>query len=191
MITIDEASALVRERTSQKRYQHVKNVAAAVRALANRNGVDPDKAELAGWLHDIVKECSRDELLQLMNQDAIMAGSTEKRPLPVWHGPCGAIYAKHRLGVDDEEILSAIACHTTGKPGMSTFDKVLFLADVISAERSFPGVGKLRALVKRDLDAAVIAAMEENIVHLNNMHKPLDTDTVEALKTMKSAARVT
>ncbi len=185
-MTIAEASRLAQERISPRRYLHVKNVAAAARTLALRYGVDADKAELAAWLHDIVKECDREQLLQLLGQDAIMAGSTSARPLPVWHGPCGAIYARCTLGITDEEILSAIACHTTGKPGMTTFDKVLFLADIIGAERSFPGVGKLRALAKKDLDEAVVAAMEENIVHLNNKHKPLDRNTVDALESLKA-----
>lgn len=187
-MTIEEASALAEKTISPRRYIHVKNVAAAARRLALRYGVDPDRAELAAWLHDIVKERSREELLQLLRSGDIIAQSTEERPLPVWHGPCGAIYAR-QLGVTDEEILSAIACHTTGKPEMSTFDKVLFLADVISDERSFPGVGKLRALAKRDLDAAVIAAMEENIVHLTKKQKPLDIYTVEALETLREKGR--
>lgn len=184
-MTNQEAADLAGRSLSPRRLIHVKNVAAAARTLAKRYGVDPDRAELAAWLHDIVKESSRDRLLQLLLRDDIMAGSTGERPLPVWHGPCGAIYAGHELGVEDGEILSAIDCHTTGKPGMTTFDKVLFLADVISDERSFPGVGKLRALARRDLDAAVIAAMEENIIHLKELGKPLDVCTVQALEDLR------
>ena len=185
MISSLEAKELVKKRLSEKRYRHVKNVAAAARKLALHYGADADKAELAAWLHDIVKECSRGELLQLLQRDAIMAGATAKRPLPVWHGPCAAIYAKHELGVTDPEILSAIACHTTGKVDMSQLDKVMFLADIISDERSFPGVGKLRDLAFKDMDRAVIAAMEENIIHLETLHKPLDEDTVQALSFLK------
>ncbi|MDL2254237.1 bis(5'-nucleosyl)-tetraphosphatase (symmetrical) YqeK [Ruminococcaceae bacterium OttesenSCG-928-I18] len=186
VVTLEEAQELVREKLSEKRYKHVKNVVEAARKLAVHYEVDVQKAQLAGWLHDIVKESSREELLQLLRRDAIMAGATEQRPLPVWHGPCAAIYAKQELGVQDGEILSAIACHTTGKSDMSLFDKVIFLADIISAERSFPGVGKLRKLAFEDLDEAVIAAMEENIIHLNKLHKPLDTDTVQALESLRA-----
>lgn len=181
-MTVQQARQLAKQTLSEKRYAHVENVAAAAGALARRFGADENKALLAGWLHDIVKEQSKEQLLQLMEQDAIIAKSTRQRPLPVWHGPCAVIYAKHRLGVTDPEVLSAIECHTTGKANMSTLDKVVFLADVISAERSFPGVGKIRELAATDLDAAVIAAMEENIVYLNGKGKPLDKDTVAALK---------
>lgn len=184
-MTNKQAAEIVKHRLSEKRYRHVKNVAAAARELAICHGEDPDMAELAGWLHDVVKECSEGELLQLMAQDDIMAGSTKQRPFPIWHGPCGAIYAKHFLGVNNKEVLDAIACHTTGRVGMTTMDKILFLADATSAERSFPGVAEIRALAKTDINAAVIDSMLENINYLNRRGKPLDNDTVLALEALQ------
>ncbi len=186
MLSEAEAKKQVKAALSEKRYRHVKNVVEAADKLARHYGVSPERARMAAWMHDIVKERSREDLLQLLGLDAIMAGATAQRPLPVWHGPCAAIYARHSLGIEDAEVLSAISCHTTGKPGMSLLDKVMFLADIISEERTFPGVGKLRRLAYRDLDAAVIAAMEENIVHLNKLHKPLDSDTVQALECLRA-----
>lgn len=186
LIPCEEAKRLARQQLSDRRFCHTANVAAAAKKLAKRWGANPEKAELAGWLHDIVKERSRDELLQLLAQDDIMSQSS-RRPQPVWHGPAAAVYA-HSLGVADPEVLSAIACHTTGKAGMSTLDKVLFLADVVSDERSFDGVGNIRALAGEDLDAAVIAAMEENLAYLTHKGKTLDTDTVEALAALKATA---
>lgn len=185
-MTIDAARQLAKKQLSPKRYRHTKNVAGAARVLARRFGADADKAELAGWLHDIVKEKSREDLLQLLAQDAIIAGSTETRPLPVWHGPAAAVYARHQLGVQDEEVLSAIACHTTGRVGMGLLDKVVFLADVISDERSFDGVADIRRLAQTDLDAAVVAAMEENIRYLAGKGKLLDRDTKAAVDALKA-----
>ena len=184
-MTVDEAKRLAKKQLSPKRYRHTKNVAAAAHCLALLWDQDPEKAELAGWLHDIVKECTPEQLLQLMEQDDIISGLTKQRPIPIWHGPCGAIYAKTRLGVTDEAILSAICCHTTGKEGMSLFDKVLFLADATSEERDFDGVDEMRALAERDIDRAVIAAMEENVRYLVGKGKPLDVQTDLALKALK------
>ncbi len=185
MLSLKEARKLAKNNLSEKRFRHVENVAEAAGKLAHHYGQNAEKAQMAAWLHDIVKECSREDLLRIMQQDVIMAGVTAQRPLPVWHGPCAAIYAKHELGILDADILSAIACHTTGKPDMAPMDKILFLADIISAERSFPGVGRLRKLAYQDIDAALIAAMEENIEHLNKLHKPLDKDTVQALDILR------
>lgn len=183
-MTIEQAQNLAREKLSAKRYTHTKNVVEAAKMLARRYGGNLQQAELAAWLHDILKEESREELLRTMSQDAIMAGSTARRPLPVWHGPCAAIFAKHRLGVDDEAVLSAVSCHTTGKVGMNKLDKILFVADIISAERDFPGVEQLRAVAKQGLDEAVVAVMEENIQYVKKSGRPLDDESVRALQDM-------
>ncbi len=180
MVTLEKAKTLAEGRLRKKRYRHVENVANEAEKLALRYGADVYKARLAAWLHDIEKESSRDELLQLLRQDAIMASATEHRPLPIWHGPCAAIYAKQELGIDDEEVLSAVACHTTGKVNMSLLDKIIFLADVISAERTFPTVARLRKMAYEDLDKAVLAAMGENIAHVKASNKTLDEETYKA-----------
>jgi predicted HD superfamily hydrolase involved in NAD metabolism len=121
-----------------------------------------------------------------MEQDAIIATSVRHRPQAVWHGPAAAVYLKSRLGVPEEEVLSAIACHTTGKADMSILDKVVFLADAISAERSYNGVEVIRALAESDLNAAVIAAMEENLSYLEQKGKQLDADTLAALRVLRA-----
>ena len=105
-----------------------------------------DKAALAALLHDSAKEISKDEMRELMRQYPQYAEGGEERPAPVWHGICAAILARTQWGVEDEAILSAIACHTAGKAGMSKLDKVVYLADMTSKERDWPGVGKLRKL---------------------------------------------
>ena len=48
-----------------------------------------------------------------------------------YHSPAGAYVAQEKFGIEDDEILSAIYCHTTGKVGMSIFEKIIFLADKI------------------------------------------------------------
>ena len=141
-----QAKELVRSRLSDKRYEHTLNVKKMAVKLAKRYGVDENKAALAALLHDSAKEISKDEMRELMRQYPQYAEGGEERPAPVWHGICAAILARTRWGVEDESILSAIACHTAGKAGMSKLDKVVYLADMTSKERDWPGVGKLRKL---------------------------------------------
>ena len=147
-----QAKELVRSRLSDKRYEHTLNVKKMAVKLAKRYGVDEDKAALAALLHDSAKEISKDEMRELMRQYPQYAEGGEERPTPVWHGICAAILARTQWGVEDEAILSAIACHTAGKAGMSKLDKVVYLADMTSKERDWPGVGKLRKLEMKDLD---------------------------------------
>ena len=159
-----QAKELVRSRLSDKRYEHTLNVKKMAVRLAKRYGVDEDKAALAALLHDSAKEISKDEMRELMRQYPQYAEGGEERPASVWHGICAAILARTRWGVEDEAILSAIACHTAGKAGMSKLDKVVYLADMTSKERDWPGVGKLRKLEMKDLDAAMLAALNRFFV---------------------------
>ena len=116
--------------------------------------LDEDKAALAALLHDSAKEISKDEMRAIMRAHPELAEGGEERPTPVWHGICAAILARTEWGVEDEAVLSAIACHTAGKPGMSRLDKIVYLADMSSKERDWPGVNKLRKLELKDLDLA-------------------------------------
>lgn len=103
-----------------------------------------------------------------------MADNAHHRPAPVWHGVCAAILARTEWGVEDEEILAAVACHTTGRPHMTRLDKILFLADMTSADRSYPEVELLRRLELEDLDRAMVEALRMNIQWLEESGKPVD-----------------
>ncbi|MDL2219542.1 bis(5'-nucleosyl)-tetraphosphatase (symmetrical) YqeK, partial [Ruminococcaceae bacterium OttesenSCG-928-O06] len=183
-MTLEQAQQHAKQTLSDKRYRHTQGVVAQAKALAQRWGADAEKAQLAAWLHDIAKERSRAELLQLVEQGGIMSGSLQARPLPVWHGPCGAEVAR-QLGVQDEEVLSAIACHTTGKAGMSRLDKVVLLADAISEDRCWPGVEALRRLAYEDLDEAVVLALESTLQNLQKQGETPDGETQKALRDLR------
>ena len=149
-MTCEEAKKLVKGRLSAKRYRHTINVKKMAVALAKRYGADPEKAELAALLHDSAKELPPAQLLQIFQDNAIIAENAQARPVPIWHGIAAAILCQTRWGVTDPEILSAIRCHTTGKRNMGLLDKILFLADMISAERDYPGVDEHRTLAFQD-----------------------------------------
>ena len=129
-MNLKQAKELVRGRLSDKRYEHTLNVRKMAVKLAKRYGVDEDKAALAALLHDSAKEISKDEMRAIMRAHPELAEGGEERPTPVWHGICAAILARTEWGVEDEAVLSAIACHTAGKPGMSRLDKIVYLADM-------------------------------------------------------------
>ena len=173
-MTQKEAKELVRSRLSDKRYEHTLNVKKMAVKLAKRYGADKDKAALAALLHDSAKEISKDEMRALMREYPQYAEGGEERPAPVWHGVCAAILARTQWGVTDEAVLSAIACHTAGKPGMSKLDKIIYLADMTSKERDWPGVNKLRKLELKDLDAAMLAALKQTNDFVLSQGKPLD-----------------
>ena len=172
-----EAKDLVKGRLSEKRYQHTLNVKKMAVKLARRYGVNEEKAALAALLHDAAKEIPKEEMKAWMAQYPQYAEGGESRPIPVWHGVCAAILARTEWGVTDEAVLSAIACHTAGKPGMTKLDKIVYLADMTSKERDWPGVNKLRRLEMKDLDAAMLAALKQTNDFVLSQGKPLDPES--------------
>ncbi len=188
-MTEQKARRLAKKRLSAKRYQHTLNVRRMAVKLAKRWGADPEKAALAALLHDTAKELPREEMLQILNDNAIMAENAQNRPSPVWHGICAAILAQTQWGVEDEEVLSAIRCHTTGKPGMSLLDEIVFLADMTSAERDYPEVDYLRKLEKKDIHQAMREALEMNLHWLEESGRPVDEETRAALEDLRQRER--
>ena len=173
-MNLKQAKELVRSRLSDKRYEHTLNVRKMAVKLAKQYGEDPEKAALAALLHDSAKEISKDEMCAIMHAHPEYAEGGEERPTSVWHGICAAILARTEWGVDDEAVLSAIACHTAGKPGMSRLDKIVYLADMSSRERDWPGVNKLRKLEMKDLDAAMLMALKQTNDFVLSQGKTLD-----------------
>ena len=79
--------------------------------LADKNGVDPNKAALAALLHDIAKEMAPETQLQILKGNDIISNYAALREQAIWHGGAAAVLAQRDYGVDDAEILSAIANH--------------------------------------------------------------------------------
>ena len=183
---LKQAKELVRSRLSDKRYEHTINVKKMAVKLAKHYGTDPEQAALAALLHDAAKEMPKDEMRAIMQAYPEYAQGGEARPTPVWHGICAAILARTEWGVTDEAVLSAIACHTAGKAGMTQLDKILYLADMTSAERDWPGVEKLRKLEKKNLDAAMLAALKQTNDFVLSQGKPLDPMSKAAYDEIKA-----
>ena len=183
---LKQAKELVRSRLSDKRYEHTINVKKMAVKLAKQYGVDEEKAALAALLHDSAKELGKDEMRAILQAHPELAEGGESRPAPVWHGICAAILARTEWGVEDEAVLSAIACHTAGKPGMSKLDKIVYLADMTSAERDWPGVNRLRKLERKDLDAAMLMALKRANDFVLSQGNPLDPMSQAAYDEIKA-----
>ena len=82
--------------------------------------------------------------------------------------------------IDDEEILSAIRWHTTGKSDMSLLDKIIYIADMIEPSRDFDGVKEIRKITLKNLDKGVLAGINHTIKYLLEDDKLLDINTIEA-----------
>ncbi len=182
----------VKAQLGKERWHHTLGVVRAARTLARRWGADVQAATTAALLHDFLKESSKSHMLQIFADNAIIKNNSplaglipddiaDRAPI-IWHGYAAAIVVCSRFGIRRRDILSAIACHTCGKAGMSTLDKVIYLADMISAERDFPGVDTLRKLCRGDADTAMCHALRHTIEHVQSQGRAVDPDSLAALQ---------
>lgn len=142
------------ELLAPKRVPHVMGCAEEAVRLAARWGADPYDAGAAGLLHDITKKLTVDEQLLLCDKYGIIINMSVPGTEKTLHQITGAAMAWHEFGVSPA-IRDAIRWHTTGKPDMTTLEKIIYLADYIEPTRNFDGVEPLRQLCYEDLDAAM------------------------------------
>ena len=167
-----------------KRIPHVLGTEQEAIRLAERYGADVEKARVAALLHDCTKRLDMEEQLALCRQYGIRLDALEQQALKLLHAKTGAAIARDVFGVDDE-IYSAIWWHTTGRPGMTLLEKIMYLADYIEPSRDFPGVQELRRVCYEDLDAGLRMGLEMTIREMNELGTPVHRATVEARDALK------
>lgn len=150
------------------------------RRLAQRYGADVEKARLAGILHDIMKDTPPEQQLKILQDSGIILTKTQSRNRKLWHALSGAAYLRGALGVSDEEIVSAVACHTSGKGDMSLLEKTLFVADYISADREYPGVEEMRRAADRSLEEAMVEGILFTVNELMEQRLPVAAESIQA-----------
>lgn len=155
----DDKKKYLKEHLSAKRYQHSLNVAAECKKLAVKYGEDPDKAYFAGLLHDICKELPDDELKAMVETSGYAVCREELETKSLWHGIAGAYFIKTNFGIEDIDILNSVRFHTVGRAGMTRLEEIVYLGDLVSADRDYKGVEKMRKLVYTDLDKAMLEAL--------------------------------
>jgi len=165
---------------SNNRYQHSLGVEQTAKELAVRYGANPCKAALAGLVHDCAKGIPSNKAMALAEQYHLPIDDICKKQPELIHGALGAEIAKIEFEIADEEILSAIAYHTTGKENMTVLEKIIYLADLIEPGRDFPGVDRLREVAFQDLNKALLEAMQSVMIYVLNGKFLLHPRTVHA-----------
>lgn len=173
-----------------KRYAHTLGVAYTAAALAVCHGADKEKAELAGMLHDCAKYFSDKEMFSLCEQYGIELTTTERINTALIHSKLGAYLAKERYGVEDDEILSAIRYHTTGKPDMSMLEKIIYIADYIEPGRHMDcspySLEDVRQECFKNLDRGMLMILTNGVHYLQNSGKEIDELSITAYEYYKA-----
>lgn len=168
------------EMLDEKRFKHSLGVRDTAEMLARCYGEDVEKARIAGVLHDCAKNIPKDEAFAICERESIPLKPVCYIEKGLVHAYLGAHIAKHEFGIKDGDILSAIYYHTTGHEDMPLLTKIIYLSDLIEPGRNIPHLEELRLLAQKDIDEALIRAINSTISHVLSKGSILDCDTVMA-----------
>lgn len=163
-----------------KRFKHSVNVADTAVKLAKKFGVDEDIAYTAGILHDCQKEVEKDIMLREVKESGYYVDPVELSCGKLWHGIAAAYYIREKLKIENEDILNAVRFHTVGRANMSDLEKIVFLADMVSAERCYPDVDKYRDAVFKDLNNGMFLTLRWSVLKTVGLGNTVPICTLEA-----------
>lgn len=171
MITEEMLSALrskIEGKMSEKRFCHT----AEVEKMAARLGelYAPERImtlRAAALLHDITKEYKTDRHILICAERGLEVTKADICAPKTFHArTAAALIPELYPEFADNEIISAVRWHTTGRAGMTVCEKLVYLADYIDMSRTFEDCVKLREYFflaePEKMDA------EERLLHLSD-----------------------
>lgn len=168
---------------SPKRFEHSYYVSVLSVELASIYGCDVLKAQTAALLHDCAKGMSDKELIKTCVKNKIKVNyfdSIKKNSPQLLHSYVSAYAAGKKLKIKSREILYAIRSHTLGRPEMGLLEKIIFVADAVSADRKHSHCSKVRTLARANLEKAFMCVLSNKIKYVINSgewlcHQTIDT----------------
>lgn len=179
----NELKEIVKLKMSLKRFTHTLGVVEMSEKLAKIYNADIKKCKIAALLHDICKEMDM-EYIKNICKNNFMNELTEEdlENNEILHGFAGVYYVKNELGINDEEILSAIKYHTVGAKNMTLVEKIVYIADAIEYGRNYPSVTEIREETFKNLDKGILMEIEHKEKYLESIGKKSHPNTDEYKK---------
>ena len=163
---------------SYKRFIHTLSVAGTASSLAMCYGADLEKAETAGLLHDCAKCMDVRKMQRVCEKAGLPVSSFEADSGSLLHSKAGSVLAAEKYGITDPDMINAIRYHTTGRPGMSLLEKIIFVADYIEPGRfTAKNLPLIRRLAFSDIDEALMKILYDTLVYLNSTGLVVDPMT--------------
>jgi predicted HD superfamily hydrolase involved in NAD metabolism len=155
----------------QPRLNHIYGVRDMALNLGKKYGCDLFKLEVAALLHDITKYYTKEENIQVIkdnfeHSEEILEGYNEF----IYHGFSARVVASTKYHISDTDILDSIMNHTIGKPNMTIYEKIIFIADYTELNRTYENCVKARKMLEEDIDLAVYTAIDDSITFYENIN---------------------
>jgi predicted HD superfamily hydrolase involved in NAD metabolism len=165
-------------RLKKSRFEHTLRVRDTALKLCSSYKADKNKVEIAALFHDFAKNMTEDELLHYIEKEGLTIDEIIKRNIQLSHGIVAADMAKKDYGINDKEILDAIALHTYGDAEMGMISKIIYIADYIEPKRDFKGISRLRKLCYEDVDKALLMAVNSSINYLISKDREIHVNSI-------------
>ena len=164
-----------------KRYEHTLGVAYTAASLAMVHEADVEKALIAGMLHDCAKCMPFHKQIAVCEKHNVSLSEVERTEnSPLLHAKAGSTLARIEYGITDNDILNAISYHTTGRPDMSTLEKIIYIADYIEPGRkTLPNLSRVRKIAYQNLDDTMRQILNDTLEHLKEKGGSIDPMTKE------------
>ncbi len=167
---------------SEKRYAHTLAVNELAIELAKYYNLDIFKCSVAALLHDCAKNMTLEEMKKYISKNKLKIKDYDfiVEYLPqVLHSHIGADIAKKVFKIKDKDILNAIKNHTVGRVGMSDYEKILFLADALSADRKYDKSFVPENILFGNLNEAFKLVLQNKIKYVMENGSVLHPDVVK------------
>ncbi|WP_425446599.1 bis(5'-nucleosyl)-tetraphosphatase (symmetrical) YqeK [Dethiothermospora halolimnae] len=162
----------------EERYLHSLRVEKVAKKLGEIKECDKDKVSIAAILHDCGKLKDKDLLLKMARDFDIIQDNVMKNNTALIHSYLGVELAKKFYGIIDRDVLNAIKYHTTGRPGMTNLEKIIYVADYIEPSREFKEANYARKMAFEDLDKALLYILNNTIKYLINKGLLIHKNTI-------------
>lgn len=178
VLRLEYFRSLAGQKLSTERFRHTIGVEVLARELAIKYRIDIQAAQLAALTHDLAKSLSLEEQLEKAKEWNLIYYPEDCENPQVLHGRIAAYILEHDYGIDNQDVLNAVANHTLGRPGMSLLEMLIYSADLVEPGRDFPGVDNLRKKLYHDLIEGTFACIEHTLNYLKEENKPIHPLTV-------------
>lgn len=163
------------------RVAHVLGCRQTAVELAKLYGADPVDAARAALLHDVTKALDGPLQLTLCKEYGTILDTFSSQNPKTLHALTGSLVAERIFGENDA-VVSAIRCHTTGKADMNLLEKIIYVADYMEPNRDFPGVEQLRSLAYTDITVALKLGLTMTVNMLKQQQREISPESLEALQ---------
>ena len=180
-LSMEELEQAVIELLYPNRVRHTLGCRDTARELAEIWGADETDAARAGMLHDVTKALDGPLQLTLCRAYGIILDEFSTQNPKTLHALTGSLVAERIFG-ENKAVVDAICSHTTGKPGMNTLEKIIYVADYMEPCRDFPGVEELRHLAHTDITAALKLGLEMTLGVLKSQGREISPESSQALE---------